>query len=89
MTTTEEMWYTSLDNLKTYIDDNGKIPSRWNEDWDISRLGIWFRIQRRHYKAETHIMGGPDERVYNTWREFIDDVRYRQYFERRKGRIFK
>jgi superfamily II DNA or RNA helicase/dephospho-CoA kinase len=67
----EEIWMKRLEEVKLYIDKNGKRPSKHNKDVKIRKLGIWIGHQIQNYKKNEHIM-----KKY--WEDFIE--KYKEYF---------
>ena len=50
--TLEEQWINKLNNLKNYIDNEYKKPSKENKNKDIKILGIWLSAQKSNYKEK-------------------------------------
>jgi len=71
------VWNKNLDKVKRYIDDNNKRPSNSDINKDISSLGIWISNQIKNYKNKKM----SNEVIYNNWIEFINDNKYKIYFE--------
>ena len=74
----EEIWLYKLEQVKTYIDDNGKRPTEKNKNKDIKILGVWISKQLNNYKKNQYIM--KNENIRNKWYEFINDDKYKKYF---------
>jgi superfamily II DNA or RNA helicase len=70
----ESIWISKLNEVKLYIDENNKRPSE-----KTNNLGIWISSQSSTYKKKEHIM--KDEKIYNLWTLFINDDKYKKYFE--------
>ena len=66
----EELWYQKFDQLKIYIKENNKLPSRSNKDNNIKQLGQWFSTQKNNYDKKLYNM--KNEEIYNKWYEFIE-----------------
>ena len=66
----EELWYQKFDELKIYIKENNKLPSRSNKDNNIKQLGQWFSTQKNNYDKKLYNM--KNEEIYNKWYEFIE-----------------
>lgn len=73
----EEIWINKLEELKNYIDNNNKIPSRLDKNGNIKKLGAWLNMQNISYKKTLHIM--KEEKIKKIWEEFID--KYKIYFQ--------
>ena len=69
-----EIWYNTLNKVKSYIDDNKKLPS--DKDIIYKRLTVWIRMQVSNFKSKKCIM--KEEEIYNKWKEFIYE--YKEYF---------
>jgi superfamily II DNA or RNA helicase len=74
----EEIWIKRLEEVKKYIDENGKKPTSTNKDIKIKQLGWWIGTQQKNYKKKKYIM--IIEEIYNKWTEFINDNKYKIYF---------
>jgi len=72
----EELWYEKLNQLKQYIDENHKKPSRRDENLEIKNLCNWLNHQHQKYKNKKQIMA--DDEISNEWSNFINE--YKQYF---------
>ena len=72
----EEIWMKRLDDVKKYIDENNKRPSK--KDKEFKKLGQWLCDQQKYYKKKICIM--KNEEMYNKWTEFINDNKYKIYF---------
>jgi len=81
----EEQWNENLQKVSDYIDENNKRPSKHdNRNKDIKQLGEWMGTQVTNYKNKTHIMSNNE--IYNKWTEFINDLRYKKYFQSNEDR---
>ena len=69
----------NLEQVKIFIDTNNSRPSATSKNKDEKVLGSWISNQLTNYKKKTKIM--KDEEIYNTWTEFIDNDKYKQYFK--------
>jgi hypothetical protein len=72
------IWNNKLNELKKYIDCNNKKPNKNNKNIDIKSLLIWMNCQSRNYKNKEDIM--KNNIIYNKWTEFINDNKYKLYF---------
>jgi hypothetical protein len=72
------VWFNSLELVKSYIDINTKRPSKRDKDKNIKQLGYWIHNQQTNYKTKEKIM--KDDIIYKTWTDFINDIKYKEYF---------
>jgi len=72
------IWINTLEKIKKYIDDNNKRPTNTDKNKEIKILGSWIGTQIQNYKNKIQIMS--DEEIYNKWIEFINDNKYKKYF---------
>jgi len=72
-------WINKLNDIKKYIDENNKRPSNTDKNNEIKILGIWISNQIKNYKDKKQIM--EDKNIYNLWTEFINDEKYKEFFE--------
>ena len=72
-------WCNILNEVKKYIDENNKRPTSININLEIKELGIWIGTQLQNYKNKKQIMS--NEEIYNKWTEFINDTKYKIYFD--------
>jgi hypothetical protein len=77
--TIENMFISSLNKVKKYIDENNKRPVCCSEDENIKFLGQWITCQSRNYKKKKFNM--KDNNIYNKWTEFINSEKYKIYFQ--------
>ncbi len=75
----QEIWMTRLEEVKKYIDDNGKRPSSHDKDNKIKQLGKWIHHQQTNYSRKENIM--KDEIICNQWINFISNDKYHKYFQ--------
>jgi hypothetical protein len=67
-------WKNKLEEVKEFIDANNSRPTlRTNK-----QLNQWLSDQLKKIKTKTEIM--KIDEIYKLWTEFINDVRYKQYF---------
>jgi hypothetical protein len=72
----EEIWYKKLEEVKKYIDENNKRPSKHDNNNCIKSLGIWISNQNINYKNKNYNM--KNQEIYNKWTDFINN--YKEYF---------
>ena len=74
----EDAWYNNFNILKIYIDENKKTPSCNDKNNNINKLTNWLHTQLHNYKKTIKIMAIPS--IYNQWTIFINDEKYKKYF---------
>jgi superfamily II DNA or RNA helicase len=72
-------WINNLYKTKDFIDKNQKKPSTVDINIENVVLSNWIRAQQQNYSRKNNIM--KDEYIYNLWKDFINDNKYKQYFE--------
>ena len=75
----KNIWIDTLEQVKLYINKNNKRPSSTDKDNENKKLGSWICTQLIKYKTKKEIMS--NENIYNKWTEFINDDKYKIYFE--------
>ena len=70
----EELWTNKLNNLKSFIDLNGRRPNKSEETEKV--MYSWVSTQLSNRKAEKQIMSNED--IRGLWDNFIKD--YQVYF---------
>jgi hypothetical protein len=75
----EDRWLEILNQVKIFIDTNNKRPSFVEKNENIQRLSSWISMQQQSYKNKKYIMS--NEIIYNNWLEFINDPKYKLYFQ--------
>ena len=77
-----EQWKVNFEKSKAYIDTNEKRPSQHSNDKNIRKLALWISTQNANYKIEINqcrqIM--KNNEIYNLWTNFINDIKYKEYF---------
>lgn len=76
-----EIWEMKLEQLKQYIDKNGKRPSSRDKNKITKALGYWTSLQIQNFKNIKKISVMNDEKIYNHWKKFMTNDRYSQYFD--------
>ncbi len=51
----------------------------YNKDNNIKIIGCWISTQKSNYKNKEQIM--KNEEIYNKWSDFINNPRYKVYFQ--------
>jgi recombinational DNA repair protein RecT len=74
----EEVWYDNLEKVKEFIDTENKRPSSTSKIQDEKSLGSWICNQLTKYNKQTGIM--KDEKIYECWKKFISNKKYKEYF---------
>jgi rubrerythrin len=77
-TSNETNWLESLNQVQVYVNENLKLPSAYDENTDIKKMGRWLGDQKQNYKKRSHIM--QNDEIYNAFTAFITDERYKRYF---------
>ena len=72
----EENWNNQLSELKKYIDENNKLPSKHDNNEKIKQMSNWTSNQNTNYKKKTYIM--KDKEIRKKWEKFIKE--YKEYF---------
>jgi hypothetical protein len=72
-------WRYKLAEVKKYINKNEKRPSIYNKNNEIKNLARWTYHQQENSKNRTQIMKEDD--IYNEWLQFINDEKYKIYFD--------
>ena len=67
----EAIWINKLNDVKKYIDENGKRPSKDNKEEKIKQLGQWISRQIKNYKSKEQIMA--NDLIYDKWTDFISN----------------
>ena len=75
----EELWMKRLEEVKKYIDDNGKRPTECNKDKIIRSMGKWLTRCRNYYSKK--IQNFKDEKIVKIWEQFINDEKYKEYIQ--------
>ena len=74
----EDMWQLRFQQVRTYIDINNKLPLDTDVDSELKSMSNWIGTQKKIYKSKSEIM--KNQNIYNTWTNFINDDKYKQYF---------
>jgi len=68
-------WMENLEKVKKYIDKNGRRPtSKTNKE-----LNNWIKHQITNFVKRKQIM--KSDIIYQEWNNFINDARYKKYFD--------
>jgi superfamily II DNA or RNA helicase len=65
----EEIWYNTFNKVKSYINENKKLPLQKDIDKNVSKLASWVCMQKKNYKTREQIM--KYDNIYNEWSNFI------------------
>ena len=74
----ESEWINKLNDVKKYIDENGKRPSDNNKEKNIKKLGKWISYQITNYKSKKYIMA--NDLIHDKWTDFINEKKYKKFF---------
>jgi superfamily II DNA or RNA helicase len=72
----EEKWENTLKVISEYIDKNKKLPSKYDKNDSITKLGSWIQNQKINYTKKEQIMKSPE--ILKLWEEFQE--KYSEYF---------
>ena len=72
----EEQWTKTFEELKQYINQYKKTPSKNSKKKEEKQLGSWLSAQKKNYKNKEH--GMKDEKRYQLWTDFLEE--YKEYF---------
>jgi len=75
----EDKWNENLQKVIEYININNKRPSQRDKNFNIKILGVWITCQCLKYKNKEQIM--TNQEIYNKWNAFINDPKYKKYFQ--------
>ena len=78
MKNSEEIFVKRLEEVKKYIDENGKRPSQSSNDKSIRSMGQWLSQNINNYSKKIKNM--KDENIRRHWEAFINDKNYKKYF---------
>jgi ribosomal protein S18 len=73
----DELWYETFELVKSFIDENKKLPSCEATGSSEKSLGGWLANNRNAYKNKLHAMKEPAK--YDIWTSFLDE--YREHFK--------
>jgi hypothetical protein len=71
----ENKWINTLDIIKNYINNEDKLPTKYNKNIEIKQLGKWLSTQQQNYSKNEYIM--INELIRKKWELFIDE--YKKY----------
>ena len=66
-----ELWFSRLNDLKNYINQNGKRPPSHSKDKNIESLSSFIFTQNKNYDQRIQIMANPE--IFNEWTNFKDE----------------
>ena len=76
-----ENWKQSLQEVKTYILENNKLPSARDKDETIKTLGNWISNQKANYDPDIekckYVM--KNQEIHDLWKKFIHDETFKKY----------
>ena len=72
----EKQWENTLKVISEYIDKNKKLPSQYDKNDSITKLGSWIQNQKINYTKKEQIMKSPE--ILKLWEEFQE--KYSEYF---------
>ena len=71
--TNEELWNENKNKVIDYIKENNILPSQYNKDIEIKKLGVWISHQKTNYKNNKDIMKNEENR--KEWEKFMNDYK--------------
>jgi len=74
-----EIWDANLIAVKNYIHNKKTLPPAKNKDPEINRLGNWISNQKQKYNSTTG-KKTMDIETKKKWKNFINDVKYKDLF---------
>ncbi len=77
--TYKEKWLLHFQQMKEYITKYGKLPPNRCKNKEICKLAKWINHQKENYNLKKNILSNEPE-IYNMWREYINDDRYKHLF---------
>lgn len=67
----DDKWINTLETIKKYIEDENKLPTRYNKNKEIKQLGKWLSTQQQNYSKKEHLM--IDQLIREKWELFINE----------------
>jgi hypothetical protein len=71
--TNNDIWYDTLENVKTFISEKKKRPSQDSKNDIEKKLGKWLNHQISNYKQKKEAM--KDEKKNKLWTEFLEEFK--------------
>jgi co-chaperonin GroES (HSP10) len=71
----EVLWLNNLENIKVFININGKKPSVYSKNKEQKTFGEWLGNQKTNYDNKQFIMKNED--IIKIWEDFIEE--YKKY----------
>jgi superfamily II DNA/RNA helicase len=65
----DDIWYDTLDELKSFMDKNDQRPSHGSKNPTEKKLGAWISTQQNNYKKTTNSMKDKEKRL--KWGDFV------------------
>ena len=70
-------WTDKLDQIKAYINENNKRPSKFDKNNETKQMSRWLSTQLKNYKKKIQIMS--NKTIYDTFTQFLSE--YEAYFK--------
>jgi hypothetical protein len=67
----DDRWINTLEIIKKYIEDEKKLPTKYNKNKEIKQLGKWLSTQQQNYSKKEHLM--IDKLIREKWELFINE----------------
>jgi hypothetical protein len=83
----DKIWNQQLNRIKNYIDDYKKVPSSYDKDINIKKMGHWLKNQFKLHAHKKYIM--QNEIIYNIFTNFINSNKYIIYFKNNESLWFE
>ena len=74
----KQNWHDKFDKLKSFIDENDKIPTNNSKNLPEKELYIWLQNTIHNYRHRRYIMNEKD--IFEKWENFINDSKYKYHF---------
>ena len=74
----KQIWHEKFDKLKSFIDENDKMPTNNSKDLPEKELFTWLRNAITNYNQKRYIMKEND--IFEKWDNFINDSKYKYHF---------
>jgi superfamily II DNA or RNA helicase len=73
----EELWKNNLFQVKKFINENYKKPTKESKNKEEKALGTWVLRQKKNYKNNSGIIKNIE--IKKLWEDFINDEKYIKY----------
>jgi superfamily II DNA or RNA helicase len=73
-----EVWCDNLEKVKEFMDTENKRPSTYSKNQYENYLGSWISNQFHNHTTQIDMMS--NEKIYECWKKFISNKKYKEYF---------